>query len=183
MNSLQHNQLIGSLHGLRGIAALTVVIGHSREFTGIPLPDMAAAMGVFLQPCYVPALEKQLKDLIEQEKALHQFENRQNRVLLEKLIHSDFHEIGRTGVSYVFESIIDMMLTEKSSSLIVHSQNYKCVELDTTVQLLLYKSALVDENGLVGSYTKRCSIWALVDGLWQLKFHQGTPCESFTLAD
>lgn len=48
MNYLGHNQLIGSLHGLRGIAALTVVVGHSRGFTGIPLPDMAAAMGVLL---------------------------------------------------------------------------------------------------------------------------------------
>lgn len=48
MDSIGKNKLIGTLHGLRGIAALTVVIGHSRGFTGIPLPDMAAAMGVLL---------------------------------------------------------------------------------------------------------------------------------------
>lgn len=48
MDSIVNNKLIGTLHGLRGIAALTVVIGHSKKFTGIPLPDMAASMGVLL---------------------------------------------------------------------------------------------------------------------------------------
>lgn len=48
MNTIGKNQLIRTLHGLRGVAALTVVVGHSRGFTGMPLPDMAAAMGVLL---------------------------------------------------------------------------------------------------------------------------------------
>ncbi len=48
MNELRSKKHIGSLHGLRGIAALTVLIGHSRVFAGIPLPPMAAAMGVLL---------------------------------------------------------------------------------------------------------------------------------------
>ncbi|CAH7197345.1 hypothetical protein VCRA2113O415_120107 [Vibrio crassostreae] len=47
----------------------------------------------------------------------------------------------------------------------VHSQNYECVTLDTTVQLLTYESALIDENGQVSNFTKRCSIWALVGEL------------------
>lgn len=41
-------EFIGPLHGLRGIAAITVVVGHSASYTGIPLPAMAPAMGVLL---------------------------------------------------------------------------------------------------------------------------------------
>lgn len=39
---------INTLHGLRGIAALTVVVGHARGFADLPIPQTAPAMGVML---------------------------------------------------------------------------------------------------------------------------------------
>ena len=119
--------------------------------------------------------------LIKQEITLHQFDVRQKKSEVEQLIHPSFHEVGRSGISYDFGSIVQMMETEEPSNVKVHSQNYECVELEPTVQLLGYESALVDENGQVSRFTKRCSIWALVGDLWQLKYHQGTPCEPFEL--
>jgi hypothetical protein len=124
-----------------------------------------------------------LRVLIEQEKVLHQYQNRQNRALVEQLIHPDFCEVGRSGTSYEFESIIEMMANESPSSVKVHSQNYECTELESSVQLLRYESALIDEHGLLSSFTKRCSIWVLVNSMWLLKYHQGTPCESFLVKD
>ena len=51
--------------------------------------------------------------IIEQEIALHQFEVRQDKVKIERLIHPDFHEVGRLGNSYDFKSIVRMMEMEK----------------------------------------------------------------------
>jgi peptidoglycan/LPS O-acetylase OafA/YrhL len=48
LETTTRTQLIGTLHGLRGIAALTVVIAHSRGMTGVPLPSVAGSMGVLL---------------------------------------------------------------------------------------------------------------------------------------
>ncbi len=42
------DDLIKTLHGLRGIAAFTVVIGHARHTTQLPDVDMAPALGVVL---------------------------------------------------------------------------------------------------------------------------------------
>ncbi|AYV22844.1 MULTISPECIES: DUF4440 domain-containing protein [Vibrio] len=119
--------------------------------------------------------------LIEQEIALHQFEVRQDKVEIERLIHPGFREVGRSGNSYDFKSIVRMMETEKPSNVQVHSQNYECVALEPTVQLLTYESALIDDGGQVSNFTKRSSIWVLVGELWQLKYHQGTPCDVFEI--
>ncbi|GAL19031.1 hypothetical protein JCM19235_2454 [Vibrio maritimus] len=119
--------------------------------------------------------------IIEQEIALHQFEVRQDKVEIERLIHPDFREVGRSGNSYDFKSIVRMMEAEKPSSVQVHSQNYECFELESTVQLLTYETALIDDTGQVSNFTKRSSIWVLVGEFWQLKYHQGTPCDIFEI--
>ncbi|MGF1751943.1 DUF4440 domain-containing protein [Vibrio cionasavignyae] len=119
--------------------------------------------------------------IIEQEIALHQFEVRQDKVEIERLIHPDFREVGRSGNSYDFKSIVRMMETEKPSNVQVHSQNYECVALEPTVKLLTYESALIDDSGQGSNFSKRSSIWALVGELWQLKYHQGTPCDVFEI--
>jgi hypothetical protein len=115
--------------------------------------------------------------IIEQEIALHQFEVRKDKAKIERLIHPGFREVGRSGNSYDFKSIVRMMEIEKASNVKVHSQNYECVALEPTVQLLTYETALIDDIGQVSNFTKRSSIWVLVGELWQLKYHQGTPCD------
>ncbi|MGF1747168.1 DUF4440 domain-containing protein [Vibrio cionasavignyae] len=115
--------------------------------------------------------------IIEQEIALHEFEIRQDKAEIERLIHPDFREVGRSGNSYDFKSIVRMMEMEKPSNVQIHSQNYECVALEPTVQLLTYETALIDDSGQASSFTKRSSIWVLAEELWQLKYHQGTPCD------
>ena len=121
--------------------------------------------------------------LIEQEIELHQYETRKSNTDLERLIHQSFSEVGKSGNSYDFASIVEMMKTEVSSSSRIHSQNYECNQLEPSVQLLKYESAVVDETGQVSDYAKRCSIWAFTGLYWQLKYHQGTPCPPFELKD
>lgn len=119
--------------------------------------------------------------LIEQEIELHQHQIRQNKAALDRLIHPSFTEIGKSGESYDFASIIQMMVAEKASNTHVHSQNYECIPLEPSVQLLKYESAIVSDNGEISNYAKRCSVWAFIGTGWQLKYHQGTPCKPFKL--
>lgn len=119
--------------------------------------------------------------LIEQEIALHQYEARQSKADIARLIHDDFREVGESGVSYDLQSIIEMMGNERPSNGVIHSQNYECIPLEASVQLLLYKSATVDELVKNSHFAKRSSIWVLNGTQWQLKYHQGTACEPFEL--
>ncbi len=119
--------------------------------------------------------------LVEQEIELHQYATRQSLPDIERLIHPSFSEVGKSGISYDFASIIDMMSLEEPSEVRVHSQNYECVQLEPSVQLLKYESALLAPSGEISDYAKRCSIWAFTGTCWQLKYHQGTPCPAFEL--
>ncbi|WP_434341054.1 hypothetical protein [Motilimonas cestriensis] len=44
--------------------------------------------------------------LIEQEIALHQYDVRQNKAEIERLLHPDFKEVGESGTSYDYRSIV-----------------------------------------------------------------------------
>ncbi|POC02291.1 DUF4440 domain-containing protein, partial [Vibrio vulnificus] len=50
--------------------------------------------------------------LVEQEIELHQYEIRKNRADIERLIHPSFTEVGKSGNSFNFDSIIEMMSSE-----------------------------------------------------------------------
>ncbi|MGR5414245.1 DUF4440 domain-containing protein [Vibrio astriarenae] len=119
--------------------------------------------------------------LVEQEVALHQYEIRQNSADRERLIHPQFTEVGKSGTSYDYYSIIEMMKSEEPSNSRVHSQRYECIQLESSVNLLKYESAIIDEIGEVSGYAKRSSIWVFTGTSWQLKYHQGTPCLPFEL--
>ncbi|UPR53328.1 DUF4440 domain-containing protein [Vibrio cyclitrophicus] len=117
--------------------------------------------------------------LVEQEIELHQYDVRHNQLDRERLIHPQFSEVGKSGNSYDYSSIVKMMETEEPSNTRVHSQSYECIQLEPSVQLLKYESAIVDKSGEVSDYAKRCSIWVFTGTSWQLKYHQGTPCSPF----
>ncbi|NAX47854.1 DUF4440 domain-containing protein [Photobacterium halotolerans] len=119
--------------------------------------------------------------IIEQEIALHQYETRQNLDEVTRLLHSSFKEVGRSGRTFGYASIVEMMQNEEPSSGYIHSQEYDCIQLEPSVQLLLYKSAWVSEAGEIGAFSKRSSIWVFTGQNWQMKYHQGTPCPEFEL--
>lgn len=119
--------------------------------------------------------------LIEQEIALHQYEIRQNLDEVARLLHPTFKEVGRSGCSFDYSSILDMMRGEELSNGYIHSQEFECIVLEPSVQLLLYKSSWVSEIGAVSAFSKRSSIWVFTGQGWQMKYHQGTPCAEFEL--
>ncbi|MEH0758845.1 nuclear transport factor 2 family protein [Vibrio sp. 16] len=119
--------------------------------------------------------------LIEQEVALHQYEIRQNRHEIARLIHPSFKEVGKSGTSFDYADILEMMGNEKPCLGHIHSQDFETIQLEPSIQLLLYKTAWIDKLGTKGHYAKRSSIWVFTGEGWQLKYHQGTPCAEFEL--
>ncbi|CAM3043967.1 DUF4440 domain-containing protein [Vibrio neptunius] len=121
--------------------------------------------------------------LIEQEVLLQQYEVRHNESEVVRLLHPDFVEVGRSGKSFDLKSILEMMKGETPSIGKIHSQSFECVALEPSVQLLMYKSVWIDANGNASLFTKRASIWVFTGEKWQLKYHQGTPCEPFRIEE
>ena len=122
-----------------------------------------------------------MKILIEQETALHQPSVRNNREEVSRLLHPDFVEVGKTGITYHFDDVLEEM--NDDSEPVIHSQDFLCVTLKPSVQLLLYKTALQDQQGGYFDYAKRSSVWTFSGESWQLIYHQGTLCPEFEIKD
>ncbi len=121
-----------------------------------------------------------MKILIEQEMALHQPKVRENLDEVKRLLHPDFVEVGKTGLTYSFVDMTEVKV-EMDSELGLHSQDFFCVKLKSSVQLLMYKTAAQDKKGGYLDYAKRSSIWTCSDEGWQLIYHQGTLCPEFEI--
>nr|WP_238930516.1 DUF4440 domain-containing protein [Vibrio sp. S9_S30] len=120
--------------------------------------------------------------MIEQERALHAHSVRSNRDELKRLLHPDFVEVGKAGVTYYFEDVLEERSVDVPPE--IHAQEFLCVELKSSLRLLLYKTAVQDQQGGYFDYTKRSSIWTLTtDESWQLIYHQGTLCSEFEIKE
>jgi len=128
-------------------------------------------------------LKTDMDFLIGQEIALHQFEVRKNEREVSKLLHADFHEVGKSGRTFDYGSIVESMKAEETPDYIVHSQDYEVIKLAGGAYLLLYKSAVIDGQGRLTSFAKRSSVWIKVEDTWKLRYHQGTPCQEFQIGN
>ena len=113
------------------------------------------------------------------EVALHKFEVRTDRSKLETLLHDSFIEIGYSGKTYTYKSILNMLSNEEPSEFIIWSQDYEYIELTPNLIQLIYKQARMDKDGVLSRYAKRTSIWSKNKDRWQMKYHQATPTEAF----
>ncbi len=65
----------------------------------------------------------------------------------------------------------------------IWSQNYRLEQLTADLALLTYRSAYVTASGVVERHALRASLWQLTGAGWQMRFHQGTPTEAFSMSD
>lgn len=106
------------------------------------------------------------------ECSLHD-DRRKDRECLERLLHSEFLQITRSGVMVVRSKTITSLLNEKTASPII-SINFRLTEMGGCCAMLHYRTSNADGSrpGL------RSSCWLYSDkGHWTLVFHQGTPAE------
>ena len=111
----------------------------------------------------IETLKEHLQKLEESHIGL---ELRMNVEKLGELLADDFFEIGSSGFMYDKQECLEVgvVLTEMT----LH--NYEIYPLADGVVLATYFIVDTTRN----RNTLRSSIWKLIDGRWQLYFHQGT---------
>ncbi len=108
-------------------------------------------------------LKDHLKALEESHTSI---EIRKSREKLDKILADDFFEIASSGYMFDKQECLDsgVVLTEMT----LH--NYEIYPLASDVVLATYYIQDKTRN----RNTLRSSIWKVIDGRWQLYFHQGT---------
>ncbi len=120
-----------------------------------------------------------LQELQQLEFTLQQPNTRSNPDKLKQLLHPGFVEIGYSGTTWDFDSIIESLLSEPESKSQPWSQDFQLVAYTPGVAQLLYRSANLAADGTLSRFAKRSSIWVRDNGYWQVKFHQATPTTPF----
>lgn len=115
-----------------------------------------------------------LEELRTLETDLHRDETRRNRKRMERLLHPDFIEFGRSGRRYTRADVLEEF---GAGSVLpdIHSRDFDLVVLEEGVALLTYLSAHMNVSGNPHRHTLRSSIWVRTAAGWQIRFHQGTP--------
>ncbi|MGN6827714.1 nuclear transport factor 2 family protein [Paucibacter sp. M5-1] len=108
------------------------------------------------------------------EVELHRPEVRGNAARLHALLHPDFEEVGRSGRQWGHADTVAALLSE-SVPVEVVSDQYAVLPLGPDAALLTYRSAHRQADDGLGRHTLRASLWVRVDGVWQMRYHQGTP--------
>ncbi|MEH7236690.1 DUF4440 domain-containing protein [Bacillus sp. JJ1562] len=112
-------------------------------------------------------MNEQLKQHLKELEEMHtNIEVRKSREELDKILADAFFEIGSSGYMFDKKECLEfgVALTEMS----LH--NYEIYPLAPDVVLSTYYIVDVTRE----RNTLRSSIWKLIDGRWQLFFHQGT---------
>ena len=115
------------------------------------------------------------------EVALHTPEVRSDRHRLGPLLHPDFREIGRSGAQYARADVL-AEFAEAPPTYRVWSQDFAVELLSEHIALLTYRTAHIGEGERLERHTMRTSLWQLTESGWQMRFHQGTPCDAFARA-
>jgi hypothetical protein len=97
-----------------------------------------------------------------------------SRTRLEELSHPEFHEVGRSGVAYSRDTVIQHLAELKLRPAVI-SDSFTASKLGPAFALLVYRSAIVDTGNRLTNHTLRSSLWVKTLVGWQLRYHQGTP--------
>ncbi|WKA64585.1 nuclear transport factor 2 family protein [Pectobacterium aroidearum] len=95
--------------------------------------------------------------IVHYERQLHCPITRRQRVVIDKLLHHDFFEIGRSGMQFDKQQVIDALISETAEQPI-QADNFELSVVDENSMLLTYLSYKADDNNIV-SKTWRTSLW------------------------
>lgn len=110
--------------------------------------------------------------LIELEEHLFKAQTRASYGELDGLIADEFTEIAGSGVRFGKKQVLERLPTELPPT--ISATEYELRLLAPHCAQLLYKAVMVKAGETSATYSLRCSIWSLIDGRWQMVFHQGT---------
>jgi len=114
--------------------------------------------------------EEQLRQL---EQRLLEPEVRRSGEALGDLLADEFVEFGSSGRVYSKQSAIEGLAHARAIRITL--SDFKATLLAPGVALATYRAIKHDEPRGQMKHSLRSSIWKLLDGRWQVVFHQGTP--------
>lgn len=118
------------------------------------------------------SIEAHLRTL---EEELLQPDVRKTATRLDALLAEGFIEFGSSGRVFDKQSIIDSLRSESPVRLSL--TDFKALPLGPGVVLTTYRGVCYGVSGEQPIYSLRSSVWRLLDGRWQIVFHQGTRLE------
>jgi len=93
-----------------------------------------------------------------------------------RLLADDFVEFGSSGYAYDKQQIIEALQQEKPDpALRISLTEFAARRLAPGIFLVTYRTTWDAGADEPGRSRLRSSIWKLIDGRWQMVFHQGTP--------
>lgn len=112
------------------------------------------------------------RHILELESHLLQPEVRRSRSRLAGLLADDFIEIGTSGRTFNKQDIIEAVTAAPSCCFTL--DDFRTRLLSPEIILATYRAAKIETPGGPPRHSLRSSIWKLIDGKWQVIFHQGT---------
>lgn len=109
------------------------------------------------------------------EQKLHRPEVRHSPNAVRALLADEFIEFGNSGRVYNKASIVEALAEETTAeaALIPEVHHFAAQSFAPDVVLVTYRSSR-RTDGTARRTTLRSSVWKLIDGRWQMLFHQGT---------
>jgi len=109
------------------------------------------------------------------EEALLKPEVRRSADQVGRLLADDFIEFGSSGRVFDKAQVIEALKQEAPDAAMgIVLTDFSARQLAPEVMLVTYRTHLSGPNAQPG-YKLRSSIWALLQGRWQMAFHHGTP--------
>ena len=123
------------------------------------------------------AMDDLLAELTALETELHHPGATCTRTRLERLLHPDFHEVGRSRKRYTLQVVIDF-LADRTSLPQVVAYDHRLERLADDVALLHFASLETQPDGTHRQAARRVSVWRRTALGRQLHYHQGTPAQA-----
>ncbi len=121
--------------------------------------------------------ESQVTDLkgilLALEQELLSPQARRSREQMDRLLAQEFVEFGSSGRIYDKQSIMHT-LTQSESMEDFQIEDFIMVTESDDTALVSYSCIARSADGDVTRISNRSSLWKLIDGRWQMAFHQGT---------
>ncbi len=110
------------------------------------------------------------------EQKLHRPETRRSSDAVRALLADEFIEFGSSVKVYDKASIVKALAEESASSnaLPLEVRDFATRSIASNAVLVTYRSVRRHSDGTTERDALRSSIWKLIDGRWQMLFHQGT---------
>jgi hypothetical protein len=108
------------------------------------------------------------EDFRSLEETLWRAETRYDQAHLERVLHPDFVEFGRSGATWTR----DDTLRSEPAAIDAELTDFTVHPLAADTVLVTYRTAVRHESL---DYANRSSLWQRTAVGWQLRFHQATP--------